>query len=254
MIDDCFWRLLLRLRVQGPEASDALSLSDQADGGHLLVLLAELAGKRRDQVHVLAHLGQSLDGRIATDCGNSHYINGPESLELLHRLRALVDAVVIGVETAIRDCPRLTTRRVGGPSPVRVVIDPRGRLPEDHNLRSDGLSPTIVLTRRAQFEGDLELPGSEPRFRPQEIIGVLAERGLFHLLIEGGGRTVSAFLEAGALDRLQLAVAPMIIGSGRPSISLAPIETLEAALRPSCRSLRLGSDTLFDMRFERVRN
>ena len=77
---------------------------------------------------VVGQIGQSLDGRIATESGHSKYINGPAGLTHLHRLRALVDAVVIGVGTAIADDPQLTVRRVSGQQPARVVIDPKGRL------------------------------------------------------------------------------------------------------------------------------
>ena len=84
---------------------------------------------------VVGQIGQSLDGRIATESGHSKYINGPAGLVHLHRLRALVDAVVVGVGTAIADDPQLTVRRVAGPQPARVVIDPKGRL----RARSQGV-------------------------------------------------------------------------------------------------------------------
>ena len=82
-----------------------------------------------DDMVVVAQCGQSIDARIATASGHSHYINGAEGLAHLHRLRALVDAVVVGVGTALADDPQLTVRRVAGPNPARVVIDPNGRLP-----------------------------------------------------------------------------------------------------------------------------
>ncbi len=208
----------------------------------------ELARLHPNRLHVLAHLGQSLDGRIATASGHSHYVNGPESLTHLHRLRSLSDAVIIGVETAIADRPRLTTRHVEGPSPVRVIIDPKGRLPADHNLRTDRLSPTIVLTAKPQHAFDVPIPVIGHRVAPTVIIEFLQGEGLHHLLVEGGGRTVSAFLAARALDRLQLAVAPLLIGSGRPSIQLEEILTLDEALKPECRRYQLGNDTLFDLR------
>ena len=89
---------------------------------------------------VVAQIGQSLDGRVATETGHSHYINGPAGLAHLHRLRALVDAVVVGVGTALADDPQLTVRRVSGPHPARVVIDARGRLPGGAKLlANDGV-------------------------------------------------------------------------------------------------------------------
>jgi riboflavin biosynthesis pyrimidine reductase len=78
------------------------------------------------------------------------------------------------------------------------------------------------------------------------VLAVLAERGLTRVLVEGGGRTVSSFVAARVLDRLQFAVAPLLIGSGRPALSLPVVETLDAALRPPYRRFDLGPDTLFD--------
>src|SRR3954454_19347186 len=83
-----------------------------------------------DRPFVVAQLGQSLDGRIATSTGASRSINGTCALDHLHRLRAHVDAVIVGVGTVIADNPMLTVRRVPGPNPARVFIDPHGRLPE----------------------------------------------------------------------------------------------------------------------------
>src|SRR5438270_2681906 len=88
-----------------------------------------------DELVVVGQIGQSIDGRIATVTGHSKYINGPAGLAHLHRLRALVDAVLVGIGTAVADNPQLTVRRVAGPSPARVVLDPRGRLPPDANAR-----------------------------------------------------------------------------------------------------------------------
>ena len=80
------------------------------------------------------------------------------------------------------------------------------------------------------------------------MLAALRDRGCRRFLIEGGGVTVSRFLDAGAVDRLHVAVAPLLIGSGRPAFTLAPIATLEQAIRPACRVFRLGDDVLFDSR------
>jgi riboflavin-specific deaminase-like protein len=205
---------------------------------------------------VVALLGQTLDGFIATREGHSRYINGEASLVHLHRLRALCDAVVIGVSTAVADCPRLTTRHVPGPHPVRVVIDPRGRLPADCGLLRDGASPTLVIrgTDGPPFEtalsaqaAALHLPCRDGAIAPDQVTAALARRGLTRLLVEGGGFTVSRFLEAGLLDRLQLAISPLILGAGRPALPVTPVARLDQALRPSCRRFLMGDDVLFDL-------
>ena len=98
-----------------------------------------------DDLVVVGQCGQSIDARIATASGHSHYINGAEGLAHLHRLRALVDAVVIGVGTALADDPQLTVRRVAGPNPARVVIDPNGRLPAAARLLADDGVRRLVI-------------------------------------------------------------------------------------------------------------
>ena len=98
-----------------------------------------------DGLVVVGQCGQSIDARIATPTGHSHYINGEAGLVHLHRLRALVDAVVVGVGTAINDDPLLTVRRVEGPSPARVIIDPSGRLPPGARvLTADGIRRLVI--------------------------------------------------------------------------------------------------------------
>src|SRR5690349_18726706 len=101
----------------------------------------------KDDLVVVGQFGQSIDARIATPTGHSHYINGTAGLAHLHRLRALVDAVVVGIGTAVADDPLLTVRHVAGPSPARVVIDPSGRLPATARLLAEDGIKRIVVTR-----------------------------------------------------------------------------------------------------------
>jgi len=207
---------------------------------------------------VLGQLGQSLDGRIATESGDSWYINGEIARSHLHRLRALVDAVVVGAGTAAEDQPQLTVRHVAGPDPVPVVLDPRGRV--------EAVGP--LFERKAHQPGVLHLVGSEielpdpppgverlavpvdaeGRVSPRTIVEILAKRGLHRVLIEGGGVTVSEFVHADCLDHLHLLVAPLIIGSGRPGLVLPPIDRLSEARRPPIRSFPLGDELLVDVR------
>src|SRR5690349_8709954 len=101
-----------------------------------------------DDLVVVGQFGQSLDGRVATETGHSHYINGPAGLAHLHRLRALVDVVVVGVGTALADNPQLTVRHVSGPSPARIVVDPRGRIaPRAHGSTCRPRSSVSVCRR-----------------------------------------------------------------------------------------------------------
>jgi riboflavin-specific deaminase-like protein len=205
-----------------------------------------------DDLMVVGQLGQSLDGRIATPTGHSHYINGPAGLDHLHRLRALVDAVVIGIGTALADDPQLTVRRVPGPQPVRVVIDPDGRLPPTARLLANDGVRRIILTASGvqpalpQGVEIVGLPKSGGQIPPSAILAALAELGLRRVLIEGGADTVSRFLAAGCLDRLHVVVAPVVLGSGRVGLTLPPIERADQALRAPMHVHRLDDEVLFD--------
>lgn len=213
---------------------------------------------------VIGQLGQSLDGRIATEGGRSHYVTGPTDIVRLHRLRALADAVIVGAGTVVVDDPRLTVRVADGDNPVRVVLDPDAKLGPDRRVFTDGAVRTLWVrgahgARSSDVGKTGELPphGSKPEvlklpagtagFEPRAVLGALRVRGLRWILVEGGGITISRFLEAGALDRLHISVAPLLIGSGRPALTLPPVTTLDAALRPRCRHFHLGEDLLFDL-------
>jgi riboflavin-specific deaminase-like protein len=204
---------------------------------------------------VMGQLGQSLDGRIATEDGASHYVTGQEDIERLHRLRALVDAVIVGAATVAYDDPRLTVRLADGPNPVRVVLDPSGRLDAERRVFSEPAAPTLVVRRGEEgtsggeaHHEELGVPWSDrDGLDLVALLERLRARGLRRILVEGGGVTVSRFLQAGLLDRLHLTVAPVLIGSGRPSITLDPITSLDEALRPACRRFTLGEDVLFDL-------
>ena len=204
--------------------------------------------------YVVAQLGQSLDGRIATPTGSSKYINGPDALDFLHRVRASVDAVVVGIGTVIADDPLLTVRRVSGRSPARVVIDPNGRLPRTAKCLSDDGTKIYVVSPGRNCDSPLArtlcVQSGPEGLDPHEIIAVLHAVGLRRVLIEGGSNTVSRFLAAGAVDRLYLLVAPVLLGSGQPGLVLPPICEVDEALRPVTRAYSLGGgDVLFDCCF-----
>jgi diaminohydroxyphosphoribosylaminopyrimidine deaminase/5-amino-6-(5-phosphoribosylamino)uracil reductase len=205
-----------------------------------------------DDLMIVGQIGQSLDGRIATESGHSKYVNGPAGLVHLHQLRALVDAVVVGVGTAIADDPQLTVRQVTGPQPVRVVIDPKGRLCAHARMFADNgvrrLLITAQGTRYAPPSGVeiIALPTADGQIAPSAILAALAGCGMRRILIEGGANTVSRFLAAGCLDRLHVMVAPIILGAGGPGLMLPPLERADQALRMPICVHKIGDDVLFD--------
>ncbi len=204
---------------------------------------------------VIGHLGQSIDGRIATPSGNSCHLSGDGNLDHLHRLRALADAVLVGAATARLDDPRLTTRRVPGDSPVRVVIDPSARLPAELTLFHDDAAPTLVACARERAGEATTRWGASRVVAVDVVDGTLdlaallerlADAGLPVAFVEGGGITVTRFLQARCLDRLQVAVSPVIVGDGRPGLQLPGVATIGDCARPPCRVFRMGEDLLWD--------
>jgi riboflavin-specific deaminase-like protein len=205
-----------------------------------------------DDLVVVGQVGQSLDGRVATATGHSKFINCPAGIEHLHRLRALVDIVVVGVGTALADNPQLTVRQVAGPQPARAVIDPSGRLGANAKLfADDGVRRLLITTdgsRAAPAPGVevITLPAEDGNIAPSAIVASLAGAGMRRILIEGGADTVSRFIAARCLDRLHVNVAPVMLGAGGPGIELPPLERADQAHRMQVRVHKIEDDVLFD--------
>jgi len=247
-VQDAVWQAVLARRISAAAPLERTPLND---------LYGPLCDAHRNGLFAVAHLAQSLDGRIATNDGVSQWISGAADLLHTHRMRALVDAVIVGTNTVLHDDPQLTVRRCAGANPVRVIIDPQRRLDGSQRVFNDSAAPTLLLIAsdceiKNKPQGNAEIvtvPRTGASLDPHQIRRILAQRGLRRLLIEGGGITVSHFLEAGALDRLQITVAPLILGSGRPGIVLPEITDLQHGLRPRTRRYNLGADIMIECDF-----
>lgn len=215
-------------------------------------LFAPLRNGTVDDLVIVGQLGQSLDGRMATATGHSKYINCPAGIDHLHRLRSLVDIVVVGVGTAIADNPQLTVRQVPGPQPARAVIDPRGRL--DANARlfaEDGVRRLLITAEGSDALAPpgveiITLPAQDGNIAPSDIASALRREGMRRMLIEGGADTLSRFIAARCLDRLHVTVAPVMLGAGGPGIELPPLERADQAHRMPARVHKIEDDVLFD--------
>lgn len=241
------WERLLSIRAgSGCACCGTWSAGERA----ALALYGPLA--RRDLGPMaVAQIGQSLDGRIATLTGDARNVSGPDGLLHLHRMRALVDGVVIGVRTALHDQPQLTVRQCSGDNPARIVIDPQGRLPDDAPmLRPCGARRIVVQAAsrpRAPGIEVITLKQTAGLLDPQAILSALRDRGIATLLVEGGGITIARFLEAELLTRLQIAISPVLIGAGPQGLTLKnPVTRLADAIRPQTRSFALGPEVVFD--------
>jgi 3,4-dihydroxy 2-butanone 4-phosphate synthase/GTP cyclohydrolase II len=270
--ENAFYLQTKRLRMGHDAALTSLDVWEDLIAGEVptgamtepgAVLLDRYGPLVRPGPLVIGQLAQSMDGFIASRTGDAAYVSGSEDREHLHRLRALVDAVVVGDATVRADDPQLTVRAVPGSSPVRVILDPTATLPPELRVMDDGAAPTLwCIGPDAAAPEDVKphvevvrLPvrqtgsGWRSGFAPADVLAALTARGLTRVLVEGGGRLVSAFLSAGLLDRLYLTTAPMLIGDGIPGVRFSGQDRLADALRAPARRFLLGSDvcTEFDL-------
>src|SRR5262245_61001447 len=238
-----------------PDRGWELLLPPEDQRTALLDLYLPICSATKKHPITVGHLGQSLDGFIATHSGDSQFVTGQENIVHLHRMRALSDAIVVGAGTVAADDPQLTTRHVVGPSPLRVVLDPMRRLGEHYKVFRDNRAETLYVCGRSVAAPDeshfgratlVAVADTPNGLDVAEVTRLLRARGCHRIFVEGGGVTVSMFLEANLLDRLQVAIAPLIIGNGRPAIRLPPRATLSDCRRPPYRVFRMGGDVFFD--------
>ncbi|NPA32602.1 MAG: bifunctional diaminohydroxyphosphoribosylaminopyrimidine deaminase/5-amino-6-(5-phosphoribosylamino)uracil reductase RibD [Aquificae bacterium] len=198
--------------------------------------------------YVTLKWAQSADGKLATLSGSSKWLTSPESRKRAHELRREASAVLVGVNTVIRDDPLLTVRLVPSErQPVRIVIDPSLRIPLDAKLVRNKEAPTWVITKEGgKKKKELEKLGVEvfvlDDLSVKNILKVLYEKEIMHLLVEGGARTLSHFLKEGIFDRVCVFTAPKLMGEGLSVGGRKPgdvSELLELKLR---RLERIGDD------------
>ncbi len=213
---------------------------------------------------VLFKSAMTLDGKVATRAGDSQWISGEESRALAHQWRASVDAVVVGIGTALADDPQLTARPDGTPAcpseqPRRVVFDSLARLPSDSRLLAATAEiPLTVIVSRAAARADtdaLEAAGAqvllatgenEPA-RVRSALDQLGQLGVASVLLEGGPHLAGAFLDAGEIDEIRLFLAPLLLGgrTARDPLEGEGVERISEALRAlSFDCERIGEDLL----------
>ncbi|HEX6021403.1 MAG TPA: bifunctional diaminohydroxyphosphoribosylaminopyrimidine deaminase/5-amino-6-(5-phosphoribosylamino)uracil reductase RibD [Solirubrobacter sp.] len=213
---------------------------------------------------VLFKSAMTLDGKVATRTGDSKWISGEDSRRLSHRWRAEVDAVAVGIGTALADDPQLTARIEGVTrQPRRIVFDSEARLPLDSQLvRGAGEVPlTVVVTRAAPRTAvdALEVAGAEivvatGANEPDRVRNALAQLGtaeITSILLEGGPHLAGAFLDAGEVDEIRLFLAPVVLGgsSARDPLEGEGAERIAAAVRAlSLDCERVADDVLITAR------
>lgn len=209
---------------------------------------------------VIAKAGMSLDGKIATRTGDAKWITGEAARREGHRLRAWVDAILVGANTVIRDDPELTVRHgVRGKQPWRVVVDARGRVSRKAKVFTDAhRGRTLVLTtnlspvtwRRYLLRMGIDaivLPHKSGRVDLRAALKALGKRDITSVLVEGGGELHGSLFDARLVDKVALFYAPIVIG-GRGAVAAVAGEGVakvgKAVRLQDCRWRRVGKDEM----------
>jgi len=210
--------------------------------------------------YITISYAQSIDGKIATKTGDSKYISSQKTLKLAHKLRKESDAVIVGINTVLRDNPRLTCRHVKGKNPVRVVFDSScSTPPSSHIIKTSGETKTIICATgspngKSRILTDLGAevlfiaPDSKGHVDPGEAVARLCSMGLCGLYLEGGGKLITSFLRQGLVNRMIIVTAPILIGNGVSSIQDLDIKTLDYAVKPkSVRLKKIGKEAVWEL-------
>jgi diaminohydroxyphosphoribosylaminopyrimidine deaminase/5-amino-6-(5-phosphoribosylamino)uracil reductase len=213
--------------------------------------------------YVTYKCAMTLDGNIATITGESRWISCEESRKFVHRMRARMDAVMVGVDTVIADNPQLTVRHVRGKNPLRVIVDTRMRTPESVIVLSDKLSaktiiatteinPRVHLRYLKQGATIIVCEEHDSRVSMKDLLQKLGAMGVQSILLEGGSRLAGDMLQHNLLDELVFFVAPKIIGNnGFAPFTLQGITSMDQAIMLNFTDVcRVGADIVVTARPE----
>jgi GTP cyclohydrolase II len=209
---------------------------------------------RPDRPFVVLKFAQSVDGRIATLSGDARWISGEAERRVSHGMRAACDAILVGVNTVVVDDPQLTVRMTPGASPRRVVLDSTLRTPPTARVLDAGAATTIITTERSdpRRRAELREHGVEVEVVPGDSSGVdlaaafaaLRRSGTESLLVEGGAGVITSALAAGAVDRLVVAIAPVLIGAGVDAIGPLGVTRVADGIELVNRSIHSAGDDI----------
>jgi len=215
---------------------------------------------------IIAKWAMTLDGKIATHTGESRWISGPESRQIVHTIRGRVDVVMVGRETALRDDPLLTARPSGPRTALRVVLDTNASLSSDSQLvRTARETPVLVAVGSASSASDRKrladagcevfvCEGQTHAQRLDALLGELGQRRLTNILVEGGGRLLGSLFDAHAIDEVHVFIAPKLIGGAAAGTAVAGrgVAAMNEALSLDAPEVRqAGNDTYITARCSR---
>jgi GTP cyclohydrolase II len=220
------------------------------------------AGSDNGQPVITLSYAQSLDGSIAIRRGSTCTLSGSESQIITHKLRAAHDAILVGVNTVISDNPYLTVRLAEGRSPLPIVLDSHLRLPLNSNLLKNNLPPLIATTTLASQERQekIEALGAKIiRVMPDErgwvdlksLLGILTNRGISSIMVEGGARVITSFLAEHLVNWVVITIAPTFLGGlhavENPLVTRSRKDSSSNGLPElnNCRYEQVGKDIVF---------
>ena len=215
---------------------------------YLSILNILLPILRKNKKLVIAQIGQSIDGRIALNNGNSHYINNPKSIIYLHCLRSISDAIIVGSNTIKKDDPLLTTRKIKGANPKRIIIDGSLSLNNKYKIFNDG-NENIIFTKsnkNIKLNNSTIIRLKEKNFT-KNFITQIKKLKYKNILVEGGSKTISELINNKYIDILQFMIAPILIGSGINSLNLKEISNLNKAIRPKHNFNELENEIIVNL-------
>ncbi|MCH8953958.1 bifunctional diaminohydroxyphosphoribosylaminopyrimidine deaminase/5-amino-6-(5-phosphoribosylamino)uracil reductase RibD [candidate division KSB1 bacterium] len=210
-------------------------------------------------------IAQTLDGKIAAADGSSKWITSGKSRRLVHKMRSQNDAVLVGIGTVLKDNPRLTVRLAKGPNPKRIVLDSTLKIPLNSNFLTKPLvEKTIIATTsgasKEKIRSIKELGAnvwtikndSKSRVDLSELCKKMGIEGITSVLVEGGSKIFSAFLQEKLADKIAIFIAPKIFGEGLSAVHFNGIHSLNASIKLSdFEKRKIGDDVLLTGRLQK---
>lgn len=182
----------------------------------------------KSRPHVILSAAMSIDGKIATRTGNSK-LSSKEDLIRVHKLRAHVDAILVGKHTVMIDDPLLAVKHVNGKNPTRIILDSTGSIKSTSKIiKTCKTIPTIIVVSdkatqkniiRLEREGLEVIKCGQNKINLKKLLHILQMRNIKRLLVEGGGLTNWSFIKDGLVDELIITITPYVLG-GSYAISL----------------------------------
>jgi len=210
----------------------------------------------KERPYITLKWAQTVDGKLATTTGSSKWITSKESRKLAHILRREATAVLVGVNTVIKDDPELTVRFVPSEKqPIRVILDPELKIPLNAKVLNTREAPTIVITTKENGKiEEIKRKGVQvlklEDISLRNLLKKLKELEIMHLMVEGGPQTLTSFIREGLFDRIVVFIAPKLIGEGL-SLGNLNIQKVEESIKLKKKEVKeLGKDIVLFLKRE----